>query len=121
MRDIEGSVWKVDVEGCGNEEQRKRHNVRPGLTGLAQVSGRNNITWEQKFLWDLKYIQKISLWKDLAVIFGTVLKVLKRSDVERDGTVSDIDFGDWLLQEGKITQEFYQEKQSVAKEILENF
>ncbi len=104
-----------------SEEQRARHSVRPGLTGLAQVNGRNNITCEQKFLWDLKYIQKISLWKDLAVIFGTVLKVLKRSDVERDGTVSDIDFGDWLLQEGKITQEFYQEKQSEAKEILENF
>ena len=101
-----------------SEEQRARHSVRPGLTGLAQVNGRNNITWEQKFLWDLKYIQKISLWKDLAVIFGTVLKVLKRSDVERDGTVSDIDFGDWLLQEGKITQEFYQEKQSEAKELV---
>ena len=94
-----------------SEEQRARQSVRPGLTGLAQVNGRNNITWEQKFIWDLKYIQKISLWKDLAVIFGTVLKVLKRSDIEREGTVSDIDFGDWLLQEGKITQEFYQEKQ----------
>ncbi len=103
-----------------SEEQRARHSVRPGLTGLAQVNGRNNITWEQKFLWDLRYIEKISLWKDLAVIFGTVLKVLKRSDIERDGTVSDIDFGDWLLQEGKITQEFYKVKQSEAKEILEN-
>ena len=103
-----------------SEEQRARHSVRPGLTGLAQVNGRNNITWEQKFLWDLKYIEKISLWKDLAVIFGTVLKVLKRSDIEREGTVSDIDFGDWLLQEGKITQEFYQEKQAEAKDILEN-
>ncbi len=101
-----------------DSEQRRRHSVRPGLTGLAQVNGRNNITWEQKFAWDLKYIKKISLWKDLAVIFGTVLKVLKRSDVEREGTVSDIDFGDWLLQNGKITDEEYIKGQKQAKELL---
>ena len=98
-----------------NEEQRKRHRVRPGLTGLAQVSGRNNITWEEKFAYDLKYLEKISLWKDLKIIFATVLKVVKRSDVEREGTVSDIDFGDWLLQNGEVTQEEYDEKQAEAK------
>ena len=101
-----------------SDEQRMRHNVRPGLTGLAQVNGRNNITWEEKFDWDLKYIKKITLWADLAVIFKTVLKVLKRSDVEREGTVSDIDFGDWLLQEGKVSQETYDAKQTEAKELL---
>ena len=98
-----------------NEEQRKRHRVRPGLTGLAQVSGRNNITWEEKFEYDLKYLEKISLWKDLKIIFATALKVVKRSDVEREGTVSDIDFGDWLLQNGEVTQEEYDEKQAEAK------
>lgn len=101
-----------------NEEQRKRHRVRPGLTGLAQVSGRNNITWEEKFEYDLKYLEKISLWKDLKIIFATVLKVVKRSDVEREGTVSDIDFGDWLLQNGEVTQEEYDEKQAEAKKLL---
>ena len=98
-----------------NEEQRKRHSVRPGLTGLAQVKGRNNITWEEKFEYDLKYIEKISLWKDLKIIFATALKVIKRSDVEREGTVSDIDFGDWLLEKGEITQEEYENKQAEAK------
>lgn len=101
-----------------NEEQRKRHRVCPGLTGLAQVSGRNNITWEEKFEYDLKYLEKISLWKDLKIIFATALKVVKRSDVEREGTVSDIDFGDWLLQKGEVTQEEYDEKQAEAKELL---
>ena len=102
-----------------NETQRRRHSVRPGLTGLAQVNGRNNMTWEKKFEYDLQYIEKITLWKDVKIIFQTVFKVLKRSDVEREGTVSDIDFGDWLLQENAITEEFYQEKQKEVKEILE--
>ena len=101
------------------EEQRRRHNVRPGLTGLAQVSGRNNITWEQKFEYDLQYIDsKITFFKDLKIIFRTVGKVLKRSDTVREGTASDIDFGDWLLSEGKVTQEEYEQKQEEAKEIL---
>lgn len=99
-------------------EVRLRHKVRGGLTGLAQVSGRNNITWEQKFAYDLDYLKKISLWGDIAIIFKTALKVLRRSDVERDGTVSDIDYGDWLLQEGAVSQEEYDEKQAKAKELL---
>ncbi len=101
-----------------NEAQRQRHNVRPGLTGLAQVSGRNNITWEQKFEYDLDYIDKISLFEDVKIIFQTVGKVLKRSDTVREGTVSDMDFGDWLLEKGDISSEEYAERQSEAKEIL---
>lgn len=102
-----------------NEEQRRRHTVSPGLTGLAQVSGRNNITWEQKFAFDLTYIEKITLWKDIKIILQTVLKVLKHSDVERDGTVSDIDFGDWLLQNGTIEQGEYDEKQALARSMYD--
>ena len=90
-----------------SEEQRHRHDVRPGLSGLAQVNGRNNITWEQKFEYDLQYIKKISLPGDIGLIFKTVFKVFKKSDVVRDGTVSDIDFGDWLLQEGKVSKADY--------------
>lgn len=99
------------------EEQRLRHSVRPGLTGLAQVSGRNNITWEQKFEYDLQYIKKITLWRDLKIIFQTAFKVFKRSDVVREGTVSDIDYGDYLLQELAITETEYNEKQIEAKEL----
>ena len=101
------------------EEQRRRHDVRPGLTGLAQVNGRNNITWEQKFSWDLEYIDsKITLVKDIKIIFKTVEKVFKRSDVVREGTASDMDFGDWLLDAGAIDKNEYDIKQIEAKELL---
>ena len=100
-----------------NDEQRKRHNVRPGLSGLAQVNGRNNITWEQKFEYDLQYINHISIWKDIGLIFKTIGKMFARSDVVREGTESDIDFGDWLLQENKISREEYNNKQLEAKSI----
>ena len=101
------------------ETQRVRHSVRPGLTGLAQVSGRNNITWEEKFEYDLQYINGgITLWNDIKIIFMTVGKVFKREDVVRDGTVSDMDFGDWLMIEGKVDQETYDAKQAEAKEML---
>ena len=100
------------------DEQRARHTVRPGLTGLAQVNGRNNITWEEKFDYDLKYISKITLFGDLKIIIKTALKVLKRSDTVREGTDSDIDFGDWLIKEGKVTKEEYDEKQNEAKELM---
>ncbi len=101
------------------EEQRRRHNVRPGLTGLAQVNGRNNITWEQKIEYDLQYIDSgITFVGDMKIILQTVGKVLKRSDTVREGTVSDMDFGDWLMMEGKVDQETYDAKQEEAKEIL---
>ena len=101
-----------------SEEQRHRHDVRPGLSGLAQVNGRNNITWEQKFGYDLQYIKKISLFGDIGLIFKTVFKVFERSDIAREGTMSDIDFGDWLLQEGKVDQKEYDVKQNDAKYLL---
>ena len=101
------------------EEQRRRHDVRPGLTGLAQVNGRNNITWEQKIEYDLQYIDGgITFIGDMKIIFKTVENVLKRSDTVREGTVSDIDFGDWLMMEGKVDQETYDAKQAEAKEFV---
>ena len=101
------------------DEQRRRHDVRPGLTGLAQVNGRNNITWEQKFEYDLLYIDKgITFLGDLKIILQTVGKVLKRSNTVRKGTVSDMDYGDWLMMEGKVDQAAYDEKQKEARELL---
>lgn len=99
-------------------EQRKRHTVRPGLTGLAQCNGRNNISWEKKFAYDLEYIQKITFMGDMKIIFQTALKVLKRSDVVREGTVSDMDLGDYLLQSGVVDQEQYAAKRAEAKELI---
>ena len=101
-----------------SEEQRRRHDVRPGLTGLAQVNGRNNITWEQKIEFDLEYIDKgITFIGDVKIVLQTVGKVLKRSDTVREGTVSDIDFGEWLSMEGKVDKENYAKKKAEAKEI----
>ena len=64
------------------EGERHRHDVRPGLTGLAQINGRNTLTWEQKFAYDLEYVQKISFIMDLKILLGTIGKVLNRSGVQ---------------------------------------
>ena len=100
------------------ERQRKRHNVRPGLTGLAQCNGRNNISWEEKFEYDLKYIENISFVNDLEIVLRTVSKVFKREDIVREGTSSDMDFGDWLLKKEEIQVSEYTQKQNQAKELL---
>ena len=77
-----------------NEQEKHRHDVRPGLTGLAQVNGRNNLTWEEKFAYDLEYVNHISLKTDLGVIFTTIGKVLKRSDVQTDTQYSEGNFAE---------------------------
>ncbi len=102
-----------------NQEQRRRHVVRPGLTGLAQVNGRNTITWEQKLEYDLLYIDNgITLIADIKILLQTVLKVVKREDTVREGTASDMDFGDWLLQNGNIEKNEYDNKQREANALL---
>ncbi len=99
-------------------QQRRRHTVRQGLTGLAQVNGRNSITWEQKFEYDLQYIDSgVTFIGDLKIVLQTFGKVLNRSDIVREGTMSDIDFGDWLLLKGEITEQYYEEKQQEAREL----
>ncbi len=103
-----------------SEDVKKRQSVRSGLTGRAQVNGGNNLTWEEKFEYDLKYIQKISLFGDIKIILMTVGKVLKKSDVSRDGMETDIDYGDWLLNKGEITKEEYDQKQEMAKSLLKD-
>ena len=101
-----------------NDEIRTRHNVSPGLTGLAQVKGRNNITWEEKFKYDLEYCKKITLMNDITIIFKTIFKVFQRSDIAREGTVSDIDYGDWLLENSKITKESYINKIKKIEKVV---
>ncbi len=64
------------------ENERHRHDVRPGLTGLAQINGRNTLTWEQKFAYDLEYVQHIGFCEDIKILFRTVGKVLNRSGVQ---------------------------------------
>lgn len=61
-----------------NEQQRRRHEVRPGLSGLAQVNGRNAISWEDKFKYDVQYVDHVTFLGDWKIIFQTVLNVIKR-------------------------------------------
>ncbi|MDL0101173.1 undecaprenyl phosphate N,N'-diacetylbacillosamine 1-phosphate transferase [Campylobacter felis] len=68
-----------------NARQKLRHRVRPGITGWAQVNGRNNISWEKKFELDVYYVENISFFLDLKILFLTVFKVLKRSGVNKEG------------------------------------
>ena len=65
-----------------NKEQRRRHLVRPGLTGSAQVNGRNAISWDAKFAYDVQYVSKVTLWGDIKILFQTVYKVFKRSGIQ---------------------------------------
>ena len=67
-----------------NSEQKRRHEVRPGLTGLAQISGRNAISWEQKFEQDVKYVDSITFIGDIKIIFMTALKVIKREGISQE-------------------------------------
>ncbi|WP_291952550.1 undecaprenyl phosphate N,N'-diacetylbacillosamine 1-phosphate transferase [Campylobacter sp.] len=71
-----------------NDEQKKRHNVRPGITGWAQVNGRNAISWEQKFKFDVEYVNQCSFLFDLKIFFMTIIKVLKCSDINKKGTAT---------------------------------
>lgn len=68
-----------------NDFQKRRHEVRPGLTGLAQISGRNAITWQEKFEKDVEYIDKLSILLDARIFFKTIKKVLKRDDISQGG------------------------------------
>ena len=76
-----------------NDVERHRHDVRPGLTGLAQVSGRNNLQWEKRFEYDVSYVQNRSLKNDLIIILKTIKKVVKKEDiaVKEDNCLEDFD------------------------------
>lgn len=97
-----------------SDEIRMRHTVRPGLSGLAQVNGRNAITWEDKFKWDLEYINKISFINDLKILLATVCKVFGKRESSEELDVTD-DYGDWLLKEGKVSVEEYDMLQEKAR------
>lgn len=102
------------------EEQRKRHNVRPGLSGLAQVNGRNDIDWEDKLDWDLKYIKHISFWGDVKIVFQTVMKAFVKKEGITEGDMATAeDFGDYLLSKGRVSEGEYKDRQKEARNILE--
>lgn len=101
------------------DEQRMRHTAKPGLSGLAQVNGRNAISWEDKINWDLKYIEKVSFLEDLKIILSTVKKAfIKQEGITQDDMATAEDFGDYLLRTEKVDKENYNKKQLQATMIL---
>ena len=101
------------------EEQRMRHTAKPGLSGLAQVNGRNAISWEDKIDWDLKYIENVSFKEDLRIIFATVKKAfIKQEGITQEDMATAEDLGDYLLRTEKVDKSGYEEKQHIAKRIL---
>ena len=103
-------------------EQRQRHTVRPGLSGLAQTRGRNAISWDGKLATDLEYIQHVTFLGDVKIIFDTVKQVFFHQKGLEDSDVDEVDitddFGDYLLKAGRVTKEEYDEKQAEARELL---
>lgn len=99
-------------------EQRLRHTVMPGLTGLAQVSGRNAISWEDKLATDLRYIRRITFLGDVKIVLLTVKKVFCREDISADGMDTAEDLGDYLLRTAQVSEEAYQKLQAEDRELL---
>ena len=101
------------------KEQRMRHTAKPGLSGLAQVNGRNAISWEDKMNWDLKYIEKVTFKEDLKIIFDTVKKAfIKQEGITQGDMATAEDLGDYLLRTEKVDSKNYEIKQEEAKDIL---
>ncbi|MBE7113885.1 sugar transferase [Bacillus paranthracis] len=98
-------------------EQRKRHSVLPGLTGWAQVNGRNCVTWEEKLNFDLQYINGISFLGDWRIIFITISKVFKRDGISTEGMETAEDLGDYLLRIGQIDKEMYIRKIEESRKL----
>lgn len=101
-------------------KQNSRHDVRQGLTGLAQIKGRNAISWEDKLQYDAEYVQNLSFWNDVKIIFGTVKAVFVKEGISADGMATAEDFGDYLLRTNQVTIEEYNELQEMAKKIIRN-
>ena len=104
-------------------EQRKRHTIRPGLSGLAQTRGRNALMWDAKLSIDLEYVQNITFLGDVKIVFDTVKQVFFRRKGLADSDVNEVDitddFGDYLLKRGRVTKQEYDEKQQQARKLLE--
>lgn len=95
-------------------EQRNRHNVRQGLTGLAQCNGRNGISWEKKFEYDLQYIENITFLGDMKIILKTVKSVFIREGITEENMATAEDLGDYLLRTGAVDMETYKHRQTDA-------
>lgn len=99
-------------------DQRRRHTVRPGLTGWAQVNGRNILLWEDRLRYDLEYIERIGFVEDVRIIFLTVACLVRHDDVATEGMATSEDLGDYLLRIGEIDEAEYAAGQEEARREL---
>lgn len=104
-----------------SDKQRMRHTAKPGLSGLAQVMGRNGISWEDKIDWDLKYIEKVSFLGDVKILFQTVATVFKRSGITDGENATVLDYGDVLLKAGKVSRRQYEALQKYASNLIATY
>lgn len=109
------------VEECVflDETQQDRFKVRPGITGWAQVNGRNTITFDKVVQFDKEYVEKISFWFDIKILFKTVGYVFSRKGINKEGTVSNEFHGDYLLRTQQIDQDYYDEKIKLARHMID--
>ena len=82
-----------------NRQEKRRHSVRPGLTGMAQVHGRNATTWEERFAYDIAYVDRITFCGDIKILFQTVATVFRRSGIGVRGVDSPMDFDAYRRQQ----------------------
>ena len=99
------------------DEQRMRHTAKPGLSGLAQVNGRNAVSWEDKLNWDLKYIENVSFIGDCKIVWMTVKKVFGKGEKSEELDVTD-DYGDALLKSGEVSMLQYDALQAYARNLI---
>ena len=102
-----------------SDRQRMRHTAKPGLSGLAQIRGRNALTWEEKLDWDLQYLEDVSFRWDLKLVLATVKHAFFRQEGITDGkSATALDYGDALLRDGKISREEYDARRKYAEALL---
>jgi sugar transferase EpsL len=94
-----------------NPEQMRRHEILPGITGFAQINGRNNVSWEKRFEMDVFYVDNWSLWLDLKILLATVAKVIRQKDVNQKGHVTCEDFDDYMI---RTRSQMIQSKQEIG-------
>ncbi len=103
-------------------EQRMRHSVRPGLSGLAQTRGRNALAWDDKLATDLEYIQNVTFLGDVKIVYDTVKQVFFKEKGLEGQNVNEIDvtddYGEYLLKNGRVSKEEYDQKQAEARKLL---
>lgn len=104
-----------------NDRERKRHSVRPGITGLAQINGRNSISWSEKIDYDLEYIKDITLKNDLKILIQTIASVLREENINEEGKATATDYGDYLLENNIIEQTEYYIKLKEAEALIMDY